>query len=224
MHVLHRDPIRLVIVEREELGRDLLRIALSNATGLEVLAVYGDGRSALDAAAELRPQVAVLDLELTNPNAVQLAFKLRRMLPEIGVVLLSSAHDVEMLSSIPDNLLFGWSYIVNRSAHTVTTLGRAVQVTAARLLELQAPSLVAPDPRHDVTELSDKLTDRQLEILELVARGLSNAAIAQIIEVKEKTVENQLASVYERLEIRRERNAFHPRVRAVLRYLQVATR
>lgn len=221
MQLLHRGPIRLVVVEREELGRDLLRIALSNGAGLEVIGVFGDGQTALGAVAELKPQVAVLDLALTNPNAVQLAFKLRRMLPEIGVVLLSTAHDVEMLSVIPDNLLFGWSYLVNRSAHTVTTLGRAVQVTAARLLELQEAPTGSPAWQRKRSDVADKLTDRQFEVLGLVAHGMSNAAIAHLLNVKEKTVENTLGAIYEKLEIGRERNTFHPRVQAVLRYLQI---
>lgn len=215
MHALTKKPIRLVIVEGEGLYRDLLRVSLGRLRGLEVVGAFENGPSALRAATGLRPDVAVLDLELADSNGIQVALKLRQLLPDLGVVLLTSQRDLGVLASIPDSRISRWSYLINKSSHNLTTLGRAVQVTAARLLNLHE----ADDPTPLPPTAASRLSSRQWEILGLVAHGMSNAAVAEVLELKVKTIENQLAVIYEKLDVERERSVGHPRVKAVLRYL-----
>lgn len=222
----------MVIVEPEGLYRDLLGSVLSKLKGLEVVGSFENGNTAVKAAQALRPEVVVLDMELSGPNGIQLAIRLRQLLPDLGVVLLSNSRDIGYLSALPNDSLFGWCYLVNKSAHNVRTLGRAVQVTAAHLMNLHESN-----DGYSEGQASDwsfergapfgrghaKLSARQMEILALVAQGMSNAAVARVLQLKEKTIENQLAFIYEKLEIDRERSVCHPRVRAVLWYLEDRT-
>lgn len=209
--------IRTIIVESEDLYRDFHQAALSRQAGFEVVGTFTSAQEALEAAPALKPEVVVLDIEFDAPNGIQLGRKLRRLLPGLGVVLLSSQHDPNFINSIPSSSLAVDSYTINKSVHNLTTLGRAIQVAAAQLVNLD-PQRVEPKEGQEGALM--RLTPRQLEILQLIAEGLSNAAIAQRLLLSEKSVENQIGLIYSKLDIDRERTAVHPRVKAVLLYLQ----
>lgn len=218
MKVAKRNPVRIIIVEPENLYRDLLQLALASLSRIEIVGVFADSRAALGQAVAIAPDVAVLGHDLDKGNSIQLALKLRSVLPEVGVVLLSDSRTLTLLSSIPDNRLLGWTYLIDRSTHNLKTLGRAIQVTAAQLLDLDGTS---PPPGDVGGDVRKKLTNRQLEILSLLSKGISNAAIAQLLHISEKTIENQLNTIYTRLDIDRDRGAAHPRIKAMLQYLDM---
>ena len=216
-----KSAIRVMVVQHDRLYRDLLRVALGHASGVEVVGVFADGSDLVQTAAALRPQVAVLDIDPTGHNGVALALRLRRAWPDLGIVLLGSDRDGDLMASVPSHGLQEWSYFVNKSHHGLNALLRAIQVTHARLLDLsdvepariQAPERAAP--------AHPRLTRRQHEIFGLLARGMTNRAIADTLQLKEKTIENQLAAIYERLDPEGDRSRIHLRVWAALRFAQL---
>lgn len=125
-----------------------------------------------------------------------------------------------MLSAIPNNRLLGWAYLLNRSVTSFTALVRAIQVTAAKLVDLDALLDGARPAPGSGRALPAGLTNRQLEILELLARGLTNVAIARHLDLKEKTVENQLAAIYGKLGLDGSRATSHLRVTAAGMFLR----
>ncbi len=211
--------IRVVIVEDEPLFRDLLRVALSRHQHLEVLGAFGDGESALDAIPALSPNVAILDIELGGSmNGIKLGLLLRRQLPDVGIVLLSNYKEPQFVASLPSDAVAGWSYLFKRSVSDVATVTRAIEGAAARYVVLDPELVASRRPRPE--GLLAHLTARQREIMELVAQGLTNAAIAQDLCLAEKTVENQINSLYQQLGVEHGRSSLHPRVQAVLLYLR----
>jgi DNA-binding NarL/FixJ family response regulator len=209
-----RSRIRTVIVQHEALERDLLAVALRSAAATEVVGVFGDGAELLRQASDLAPHVAVLDVDPSHNNGVPLALRLRRVLPDLGFVLLVDQRDAALLSSVAREGLLNWLYVVNKTTHGLSTLLRAIQVTHARLLDLDgvAPQLAPARPA------LPGLTDRQRAVLALLVQGLSNQAIARSLGVKEKAVENQLATIYAKLNPDGDRATVHPRVLVALRY------
>lgn len=211
--------IPLVIVEDEDLYRDLLRIALSQQPLIDVVGVFGDAESAVVGVVELNPRVAILDIELPGSmNGVQLGLRLRRLLPELGVILLSNHGDPEFVASLPADVLAGWSYLQKRSVAEVAVLERAVAGATTGMVMLD-PSLVT-GMRPRVGGLLERLTPRQQEILGLIAQGFTNRAIAARLHLAEKSVENQINTLYQQLGLDRGEPETHVRVRAVLVYLQ----
>lgn len=215
-----RMPLRVAIVQHDALYRDLLRIGLAGSAGIEVTGTYADGEELLRDAGATPPQVVVLDIDPVGQNGVPLALKLQRLVPDLGIVFLVGDRETGLLASVPSHGLHQWSYLVNTSHQGVTALLRAIQVTHARLLNLgDIEPLRRVDPRPAVPSLLT-FTKRQLEILDLLARGFTNKVIAQTLHLKEKTIENQLAAVYERIDPGTDRTSVHPRVRAALRFMQ----
>jgi DNA-binding NarL/FixJ family response regulator len=212
-------PIRVAIVEDEPLYRGLLEHYLAQHPRLSVIGAYADGATALAEAPDQSLDVVTLDIELPGRlDGIQTAIALRKRLPDVGIVILSNHADPRFLGVLPREVTSGWSYLLKKSVSKVEILDRAVEGAAAGTVTLD-PAIVAgmrPKPGGMVA----RLTKRQLEILGLVASGLSNAAIAAQLVLAEKSVENQLTAIYGELGLdRREGTTIHPRVSAVLAYL-----
>ena len=212
-------PVRVALVEDEPLYRDLLSQYLARHPKLEVVGAYADAESALDQLPELNPGVVTLDIELPGKlDGIQLGLSLRRHLPRVGIVLLSNHADPRFLSAVPKQSLSGWSYLLKKSVADVQTLERAVEGAARGEVTLDPTVVAGMRPRSG--SKVDKLTPRQRDVIGLVAQGLTNAAIAERLVLAEKSVENQLTAIYGELGIDRREDAVHPRVSAVLAYLQ----
>ena len=105
------DAVKVLILEDEDLFRDLLRVALSQHDRFEVVGAFSQGEEALKAAEELRPDVAILDIELGEQmNGIQVGLLLRRKLADVGIILLSNHSSPQFVSSLPREAIAGWSY------------------------------------------------------------------------------------------------------------------
>lgn len=213
------DKIALALVEDENLYRDLLRRVLNAHPKLRVVGAYADGESALAAIPALAPDVAILDIQLrTSMSGIKLGQMLRQQQPDLGIVLLSNHSNPQFLFSLPRDVSVGWSYLLKRSVSDVDALARAIEGAAAGLVVLDPQLVLDMRPKQD--SLLAQLTPRQMEVLSLVAQGFTNAAIADRLVISEKSVENQLNVIYQHLEIDRRHSNLHPRVKAVLLYLE----
>lgn len=209
--------IQVMIVEDEGLLRNMLTVALEAQPELRVVGACGDGTTAIRMAREISPDVILMDIDLgSGLNGVQTGIRIKEQTPRTGIVLLSSHKDKAYLDAIPPEQAHGWSYLLKQSVGDVEALTRAVQGAAAGLVVLDA-SLVM-DLRPKLASRVNALTARQGEVLELIAQGYSNSAIAQKLRLGEKSVENYINAIYQKLEI--DRQDVHPRVKAVLVYLE----
>ncbi len=210
--------IRVMIVEDERLFRDLLKRCLEENTNLQVVAAVGEGKSALSTALSMKPDVVLMDIELgQGPNGIEVGLQIKQLRPETGIVLLTSHKEKEYLKAIPLDRCEGWSYLLKQSIADVDALARAVEGAASGLFVLD-PELVHGLRPRKATPLAS-LTHRQQEVLELVAQGYSNPGIAEKLHLSVKSVENQLNTIYQVLDVNRD-EPVHPRVKAVLAYLE----
>lgn len=221
LQLLRPGKVRVVLVEDEGLYRDLLRVSLQQSPRIEVVGAFPDGETALAEAVKLKPEVAILDIELRRgPSGVEVGYLLRRRLPRLGVVLLSNHRDPAYLAAVPREELAGWSYLLKASVADLNALERAVLGAAAGFVVLDPQLVVSLTPRPKGRLAA--LTERQREILGLMAQGYHNATIAQRLGLAQKTVENAVNAIYDALDIDRTEHRMHPRVRAVLAYLDEA--
>lgn len=209
---------RIMIVEDEALFREMLRISLSTQPQLEVIGSAANGAAAIKMAQELAPDVILMDIELGDgPSGIEAGIRIRAASPGVGIVLLSMHKDKEYLRSIPPEQAGGWSYLLKNSVADVATLTRAVEGAASGLVVLDPELVTALRPKPD-TGL-EGLTQRQRDVIELMAQGYGNGAIAGKLQLGEKSVENYINAIYQQLGITREEK-MHPRVKAVLLYLE----
>lgn len=211
-------PIRIAIVEDEGLFRSLLQLTLPTMGPYEVIGSFGQPAKALQEIPRLQPDVALLDIELgTGMSGIELGVALRRHLPRLGIVLLSNHCEPDFLAGVPAERVAGWSYLLKKSVESVDTLARAITGSRDGLVVLD-PELIASIRTQQDSPLS-RLTPRQRDVLQWMAHGLTNSAIAEQLGLSEKTIQNQINLIYDKLAIDRKDATMQPRVKAVLAYL-----
>jgi DNA-binding NarL/FixJ family response regulator len=209
--------LSVAIVEDENLFRDLLRIALASHQKLIVVGSFGNAETAFREIPELKPDIALLDIDLSGEmNGVELGVELRNKLPNLGVVLLSNHQDIEFIASLDSRILAGWSYLLKKSVRNADVLLRAIEGASDGMTVLD-PQLVKS--RISSRSPLSSLTARQLDVLALIAQGYTNAAVGTQLNLSQKTVENVVNAIYQALEIPTQAQ-IHPRVKAVLMYLE----
>ncbi|MEP6661615.1 MAG: response regulator transcription factor [Acidimicrobiales bacterium] len=215
-----RAPIRVVVVEDESLYRDLLRMALERA-GFEVVATFVDPESALRDSAALVPDVALLDIELGSAiSGVEVGIRLKRVVPALGVVLLSNHLSPEFVGALPTDVVGGWSCLSKRTVSDVDALRRAIIGAAHGLMVLDAILTRAGSIR--ANSPLGRLSPRQREIVELIAQGYSNRAVAERLVLTEKSVENHITRICRQVGIDAHDPATHQRVQVALLYADLA--
>jgi NarL family two-component system response regulator LiaR len=195
------EPIRVLVVDDHAVVREGLRAYLQLQESLAVVGEAADGEEAVAEAERLRPDVILMDLVMPRLDGVGAMRELRRRLPAVRVIVLTSFADDERL--LPAIRAGAAGYLFKhvqpaelaRAIHAAHA-GEAIldPAVAARLVrEIAAPTerVAVPDPEH--------LTAREREVLLLIARGLSNKRIARELGVAEKTVKTHVGHVLAKL-------------------------
>ena len=209
--------LRVAIVEDQPLFRSMLEHTLSGTAGLQVVAAVG---TATEAARVLRPgtvDCVILDIDLPDGNGIALGVTLRRSTPTLGILLLSAHDAMDLLLDLPADVAAGWGYLSKTSSTSEEVLVNAVRAAAVGETVLDPALLARMTPRagSDVA----RLTDRQYEVLRLLAAGLSNAGIGDRLGITEKSVQNHVNGMYATLGIDADPQR-NPRVSAALRLLE----
>lgn len=210
-------PIRVGIVEDQPLFRSMLEVTLGTVPGLEVVAAVGSVAQARTALGPGAVDVAVLDIDLPDGNGIALGVTLRRGQPGLGILLLSAHDAMDLLLDLPADVKHGWSYLSKTSSTSTDALVAAIRSTAAGRTTLDPALLERMEPRAGSAVAG--LTDRQYEVLRLLAQGLSNAGIGEALGIAEKSVQNHINAIYAGLGIDADPSR-NPRVTAALRLLE----
>ena len=215
------DTLRLLVVEDEALFRDLLVSTLDEEPDLEIVGQADSGQRAIDLAARLEPDVILMDIEMPGQyDGIDAGLEIRKARPETGIVLLSSHRDRRYFTSLPADQQAGWSYLLKQSVGDIDTVIRAIRGSAAGMVVLD-PVLIGEMRPKPESALS-RLTPRQHDVIELIAQGYSNSAIADELSLTERSVETYVSIIYQELGVSGERET-HARVKATLIALEEST-
>jgi DNA-binding NarL/FixJ family response regulator len=181
--------LKVLVVEDDEFTRLMVCTAL-RSQNIDVALETSSASLALEQAESLRPDAAVLDLHLgKGPTGIDLAIALRKKLPSIGILILTSYEDPRLLNPNLPKIPSGGIYVTKKSIGRIEILTEAIQKAVARSGEK-----TLGDPLvSQATGSMSKLTNTQLETLRLMAQGLSNSEIAKRRFVTEKSVETSIA-------------------------------
>jgi DNA-binding NarL/FixJ family response regulator len=219
----HRVPIRLVLAEDHYLVREGILRLLETQPDVEVAAVCDDLDSLLAAVDAERPDVVVTDIRMPPDCAdegIQAARRLRETNPEVGVVVLSQYANPDFALALLEGGSARRGYLLKER---VTDLGqlvaaiRAVAEGGSVIDPTVVDALVAENARAEDSPLNE-LTPRERDVLREMAEGKTNAAIAEVLLLTERSVEKVIHSIFLKLGLTWE-TAVHKRVKAVILYL-----
>ncbi|MCD5420047.1 response regulator transcription factor [Rhodococcus pyridinivorans] len=199
---------RLVVVDDQTLVRQGIRPLLEMA-GFEVVGEADDGRRALDVIGAVYPDVVLLDLRMPGAHGIWTLDRLRERSLEVPVLVLTTFDDDELVLAA---LRAGaWGYLLEDV--TLEQLARAVR-TLEEGGTLVAPSItdrllraIRSAPQPDDTPVVQELTERELDVLRLMAEGFGNRMIADVLFLAEGTVKNHVSSILLELGARDRTNA-----------------
>jgi DNA-binding NarL/FixJ family response regulator len=208
----------LIVVDDEPLFRELLCSTLSARQDLEVAGVAGDGESAVLLARKEKPDVVLMDIEMPGKiDGIEAALQIKKERPQTGVVILSAHSERRYVTSLPLEDMQGWGYLLKQTAPDLATVVRAIQGSKAGMVVLD-PSVVSGLRPRQGSPVA-RLNPRHQEVLELMAQGYSNAAIARLLKLSRKSVETYINVIYQELQLSHEED-IHARVKATLLYLE----
>lgn len=199
-------PIRIVICEDQTLLRDSLRTVLDLEPGLRVVGEAADGMEAITQADALRPDVVLMDIKMPRLNGVQATAAITTHQPGSRIIILTTFdHDEFVFEAVEAGAM---AYLLKDvpAADLIATIRRVhagerfIQPeTAARVLrEYDRRGHLGPVATSPSGEL-DRLSEREMEVLHLLARGASNREIADNLVLAEGTVKNYVSTILTKL-------------------------
>ena len=201
--------IRLLLVDDQDLIRRGLKALLGTAPDLEVVGEAGNGQEAITMVDQLKPDVVLMDVRMPVTDGVAGTRQICQQFPDVKVLMLTTFDDQEyvtqalqagasgyLLKDTPFDELTQAIALVHKG-YTQIGPGLATQV-------LTQPSPATPSPVTDPEELKPwlALSEREKDIVRLVAQGYSNREISQSLHIAEKTVKNYLTNILSQLDLR----------------------
>ncbi len=206
------EPIRVIIVDDQELFRRGLTMLMDAETGLDVVGEAGDGQTGIELASRVAPDVVLLDVRMPKVSGIEACVAIKETVPAAKILMLTVSDEESDLYEAVKSGANG--YLLKDSS--IEEVAQAIRVVA------DGQSLISPSmavklidefkqmSKPDRGQTSTfRLTERELEVLRLVAQGLNNKDIAKRLFISENTVKNHVRNLLEKLQL-------HSRMEAVL--------
>ena len=209
-----RDPIRVLVVDDHALFRRGLQMVLEQEEDIEVVGEAGDGAEAVEKVTDTIPDIVLMDVRMPKRGGIDACTAIKDAVPSAKIIMLTISDEE---ADLYDAIKAGASgYLLKEiSIEEVATAIRAVNEgqslispsMASKLLTEFASMIKRGDERQQLP--TPRLTDREMEVLKLVAKGMNNRDIAKQLFISENTVKNHIRNILEKLQL-------HSRMEAVV--------
>lgn len=193
-------PIRVILVDDHAVVRQGIRQFLETAPNIIVVAEASDGLEAIRLIREHRPDVAVLDIQMPGQTGIDVTRTLRTERLPVGVLILTAFDDPPYIKAVLEAGANGY-VLKTAEASEIVEAVQSVQEGQSVLHPAVVRKLMEQlrTPKHET--ITEPLTERELEVLRLAARGYTNKAIGVALSISDRTVQGHLAKIYDKLNV-----------------------
>lgn len=195
------EPIRIVLADDHSLMREGTRRILEQYPDLTIVGEAGDGQQALELVARLQPDVIILDIRMPKLNGIEVVRRMQKCCANTKALMLTAYDDDDYILALMEAGAFGYLLKTAQAKELIESvrsvhLGEPVlhPAIAAKVARLWAHGRISAE--HGPIE---QLSSRELEVLELAAKGLRNKAIADKLSISVRTTEGHLSSIFAKL-------------------------
>jgi len=192
-------PIRVVLADDHAVVRQGIRQFLETGSNITVVAEASDGLEAVELIREHRPDVAVLDIQMPGQSGIEVTRTLRAERFPVGILILTAFDDEPYIRAVLQAGANGY-VLKTAEAHEIVEAVQAVNEGKSALDPAIARKLMAQMARPEAMAARvEPLTERELEVLRLAAKGYTNKAIGAQLSISDRTVQGHLAKIYDKL-------------------------
>ncbi len=199
--------IRVLVADDHALYRRGLEMVLSTEDGIEIVGEAGDGAEAIRRAEELLPDVVLMDIRMPRRSGIEACTAIKDVVPSTKIVILTISDEESdlyeavragangyLLKDVPgEEIAAGIRAVASGQSLISPSMASKLLTEFASMIKKSEERPQLPMPR---------LTERELEVLKLVARGLANRDIAKELFISENTVKNHVRNILEKLQLR----------------------
>ena len=201
---VHLDKIKILLVDDHPLLRQALRNVLEKQDDFEIVAEAGDGEEAVRLATELVPNVVIMDISMPKVNGLEATRQIKEKCPHIAILVLTVHDDSEHVLSILDAGAAGYltkSVFGEEVVHAVHGVAAGETVLGTAISHQVIKHALKYIPKHVHLDSSETITLRELEILRLAAKGMSNKDIAEKLDLSLRTIKGYLVEIFSKLSV-----------------------
>ena len=191
--------IKILIADDHLIIRQGLRLILETENDFEIVGEASDGKEALSLCKKLKPDVVLMDLRMPNMDGLTAIEKLRAEQPNIAVVILTTFNEDELMFRGLQAGARGYLLKDTDRTSLFDTIRAAARGETLLKPEIMARVLSQANTPKTISNETINLTERELEVLEAVARGERSKEVASHLGISERTVKAHLASIYSKL-------------------------
>jgi len=195
---------KILIADDHTIFRQGLKMLLEQEDDMEVVGEAGNGLEALDLAKKLKPEVLLLDIAMPEMDGVQVAQKLKKILPEIKVIVLTTHAEDQFIFEFLKLGVSGYVLKDSASQELIYSIRKSKDgmafIDPSISKKVMEKFTQVTGGKKDFIDYG-KLSDREKEVLQIVAEGNSNKEVAEKLYISPKTVENHKANIMKKLNI-----------------------
>ena len=198
------EKIRILIADDHTIFRQGLKMLLEQEDDMEVVGEAGNGSETLDLVKKIKPEVLLLDIAMPEMDGVQVAQELKKILPEIKVIVLTTHAEDQFIFEFLKLGVSGYVLKDSASQELIYSIRKSKDgmafIDPSISKKVMEKFTQVTGGKKDFVDYG-KLSDREKEILQLVTEGNSNKEVAQKLYISPKTVENHKANIMKKLNI-----------------------
>jgi DNA-binding NarL/FixJ family response regulator len=196
--------IRVLIADDHAIVREGVRALLTLSDDIDVVGEAADGHEAIEAARRLNPDVILMDIAMPGLGGLEATLEIRKENPSVKVLVLSQYEDREYVRRFLKAGVSG--YVLKKAAGSALTAAIRAASRGGLVLDPEVAREAMRDqaagtPAFDTADSYDTLTDREKQVLKLVAEGRSNKEVAELLEISVKTAMSHREHIMQKLDL-----------------------